>query len=315
MPAVQSKNWVFTLNNPEFLDECNKWDESNPGLIQYCIWQLEKGENGTYHLQGYLQLKKKSTLTAMKRLNDKVHWEVRKGSHQEAKDYVSKEDTRQEGPWEFGIEVKGSGARSDLENLKRSIDEGRSEKEVWDEHFGAMLKYHHGVKEYKRARTPKRTWQTVATVIYGHTGTGKTTWVKQHFPESYWHPTGSMWFDGYEGQETVIFDEFHCGLPFNQLLQLLDHTDTLTQTKGGHVRWVPKRAFFLTNLPLDDWYAKLPHRHLLWPALDRRLQNIWRASSERPFGDFIVERGDSPAVFLGSIPIAPTVGENEIGGQ
>lgn len=102
MTTKQSKNWVFTINNPTNTEDCPKdW----PGY-RYIVYQREKGETGTEHYQGYVIWKSNKTLTAVKKIHKTAHWENRMGTHKEAKDYCMKEDTRMEGPWEYGQEPR-----------------------------------------------------------------------------------------------------------------------------------------------------------------------------------------------------------------
>jgi len=87
----RARAWMFTLNNPQLPAE-------NPRVwlvaAKYCIWQLERGENGTEHIQGYFTFANKMSLAQLKRLNGRAHFERRRGNHTEAKGYCSKEDTR-----------------------------------------------------------------------------------------------------------------------------------------------------------------------------------------------------------------------------
>ena len=53
-------NCCFTINNPRVLAD-GKFEPlvlSLPERCSYIVWSLEKGENGTPHYQGYLELKK-----------------------------------------------------------------------------------------------------------------------------------------------------------------------------------------------------------------------------------------------------------------
>ena len=79
---MQNTNWIFTINNPSSNEIPRTW----PG-VRYCVWQLETGAEGTNHLQGYLVLEKKKRLRGMKKLNKEAHWEIRKGTHEQAKQY------------------------------------------------------------------------------------------------------------------------------------------------------------------------------------------------------------------------------------
>lgn len=102
MPAAQFVNWVFTLNNPTAQEEA-LLNSLVPNVAVYVVFQREKGEvQGTEHFQGYIELKAKKTLHAMRSLLERAHLEPRKGTQQQAIDYSKKEDTRIDGPWEFG---------------------------------------------------------------------------------------------------------------------------------------------------------------------------------------------------------------------
>ena len=96
----QGKYWVFTINNPKDSTLPRQWGEK----VQYCVWQVEKTEEGPQHLQGYVVFKTNQRLAALKKLDGTAHWEPRMGSHEEAKQYCMKEETRQDGPFEIGDE-------------------------------------------------------------------------------------------------------------------------------------------------------------------------------------------------------------------
>ena len=82
---MQGTNWLFTINNPADVDLPRTWPD-----VRYCCWQLEEGENGTPHLQGYVVLEKRKRLGGMKRLDKTAHWEQRKGTHDKQKTIVGK---------------------------------------------------------------------------------------------------------------------------------------------------------------------------------------------------------------------------------
>jgi len=64
---------------------------------------LEKGEDGTVHLQYYVSLPKdkRQRITSMKKTCPHTHWQP-VGKDNGASSYAMKEETRLEGPWEFG---------------------------------------------------------------------------------------------------------------------------------------------------------------------------------------------------------------------
>ncbi len=65
-------HWCFTLNN--YSQDDIHYISSNSSIKSY-IFQEETGEEGTPHLQGYLAFKSKQRLSALKKINPKIHWE------------------------------------------------------------------------------------------------------------------------------------------------------------------------------------------------------------------------------------------------
>lgn len=83
-----AKHWCFTLNN--YTDSDINEISSNIHISKY-IFQEEKGQNGTPHLQGYIEFMSKIRPKEM--FNDKIHWEKTKDIKASIK-YCQKEDTR-----------------------------------------------------------------------------------------------------------------------------------------------------------------------------------------------------------------------------
>lgn len=80
-------HWVFTVNN---YTEKEINDLFYNDKTHYICFGGEVGENGTPHLQGYLAFKNKQALSACKKLNSRAHWEVKRGTVQQAIDYCKK---------------------------------------------------------------------------------------------------------------------------------------------------------------------------------------------------------------------------------
>lgn len=113
------KNWMFTINNPEESEDPKAWKG-----VDYLVYQLEQGADGTPHYQGYVELSKKGRISALKKLNPRAHWDRRNGTQAQAIAYCTKDDTRVEGPWEQGSQTN-QGKRTDLEAAcATAADEG-----------------------------------------------------------------------------------------------------------------------------------------------------------------------------------------------
>lgn len=86
----------------------------------YVIGQLEKGAEGTPHIQFFLNFKKPGmTIAGLKKFCGKAHFEqVRVNNGADA--YCMKEDTRMDGPWEYGVKPVKRNSKADWEEVKKN---------------------------------------------------------------------------------------------------------------------------------------------------------------------------------------------------
>lgn len=81
----------FTLNNYSNL-EIDKIRKNALSSLRYCIFQLERGESGTPHIQGYAVSDNPKTFAGWKQLlGTRIHVESAKGSAEKNKAYCSKQ--------------------------------------------------------------------------------------------------------------------------------------------------------------------------------------------------------------------------------
>ncbi len=268
------RGWVFTLNNPDTNAAPAHWHET--GHVKWACWQREEGDAGTPHLQGYLVLKAPQRLSYMKKLNPGVHWEPRRGTHAEAKDYCTKEDTRIDGPWFCGVEPSGQGKRNDLLALKEAVDDGKTELEIAEDNdtFPVWAKYYRAVERYRRLkRAYQRSWPTQTKVYWGAPGLGKSRRALYESQDAYWlaKPNGQggrVFFDGYDGQETVVIDEFYGWIPRDMMCRLCDRYPYLVETKGGSVPFMARTIIITSNVHPRQWWTRVGIG-----AMERRLQS------------------------------------------
>lgn len=81
-------------------------------------------------------------------------------------------------------------------------------------------------------------------------------------------PTG-VWWTGYCGQKTVLFDDFRGGVPFHVLLTWLDGYPIVVPVHGGSVQLEATRIIITSNIPLEELYPNVDERQRL--ALKRRI--------------------------------------------
>lgn len=311
---------MFTINNPVAKTLPDRFINNSV----FSIFQLEKGDKGTPHLQGYLVTipnpKNKNGYT-LKWLKDNIcpftHWEHRRGTHEQAVAYCSKTDTRLEGPWQRGewSDVagpskggsKGGGVNaSKIMELKRKIDAGAQDPELYESHFGEMMRYAKGFDRYRMTMKSKfRNWQTKAIVFYGPPGTGKSFAASQtalaNFGEDVYYLDLSgetVWWDGYTGQKCVVIEEFYGQMKIGYMLKLLDRYPLQVQTKGSYVPFLADVIFITSNEHPRMWYGKgsAPGEPSKIPidilnALSRRLES--KCGTIKEFADKVVIPDDN----------------------
>lgn len=242
LPTSRHKNWMWTAFDtqvPKF-----NWDH-----VQYEVHQLEEAPStGLPHFQGYVQFKNAKALSALKKMHKTAHWEERQGTHEQAKQYCMKEDTRIEGPFEFGQERNEQGRRNDLDALYTSLQGGMSERDVSHQHFRSFIKFHRGIDRWRQVQYSQRTTPPIVTLIYGPSGSGKTRFVyAKHGYEVTYSVTDSKWWNGYAQQEAVLFDEvdFYERTP-REWLQILDRYPYQVPNKGGFVPFNSRYIYIIS---------------------------------------------------------------------
>lgn len=269
----QVTNFCFTDYDVSF--ERYEWWLN--GDWKFVVFQKEKcPKTGREHYQGFCSLKTRMGFKKLKELvGKKLHMEPPWSSVKKAIAYCRKEDSRIDGPWDAGEEPE-QGKRTDLDNCCDMIKKKRSWKEIAEEHPGTFVRCHRGLKEFKRVvLDEKRSWVMEVNVYHGSAGTGKTRKAYEQHPLLYSKPDG-MWFDGYDGQEAVLFDDFTGDIPLGQMLKLLDRYPMQVPVKGSFVEWVPKVIYITSNLSPEEWYPMAtPEQHR---ALARRITTQMRFS-------------------------------------
>lgn len=85
---MQGKNWVITINNWEDLDV----EVARTWPTKYILLGAEVApETGTKHLQGCVQFEKNMRMRAVKKLHERAHWEIMRGSFEQSVVYCKKE--------------------------------------------------------------------------------------------------------------------------------------------------------------------------------------------------------------------------------
>lgn len=275
----KSRKWCFTLH---------KWHanhvlrlrhpESYSG--QYVIFGREVSPStGSRHLQGFLYFKSPITRDGVKkRLGDgfnHIHLEMAKGTVDENYRYCSKD-----GDFEQYGDKPSQGLRSDLLKIRDQIKIGVPEQEIASTYFTRWVIYRRSFEAYRKlVHEPRLRLELEVFLIVGAPGTGKTRFIWENHSASkggLWmsHDPTLQWFDGYDGQRTVVLDDFRGGADFAFLLRLLDIYPVQVPIKGGFKSWIPERIYITSNVEADGWYPNVDIAPLL-----RRIKKTARISA------------------------------------
>lgn len=98
------RTWFFTWNNPDLTwPQLSQLLEGGRDVVKL-VGQKEKGANGTEHYQGLVQYRHQVSFATLKAIHPAIHWEGCKNLAAALK-YVTKADTRVEGPWSMGWDI------------------------------------------------------------------------------------------------------------------------------------------------------------------------------------------------------------------
>jgi len=206
---------VFTINNPG--EERPTWD---PSKMAYLVWQLERGANGTLHIQGYCRFTKRFQLrTVLPLFGGRAHVLFARGNEQQCRDYCTKEDTRVaigEEHGEFNPDAGKQGHRSDLHEVAAKCAAGLPLQQIIAAHPTAWIRYNQGIQNLheKLAPDPPVQREITVQVLWGPSGTGKTHRILtdaalRRMGGIYVVKPGRDPWGRYRGQTSILFDEFN----------------------------------------------------------------------------------------------------------
>ncbi len=171
--------------------------------------------------------------------------------------------------------IRERGARTDIMRLQADLAEGATDAALWTDHFSLMWRGSKAANAYRIAKgVPRPNKQPLALVYWGFTGTGKSRRVRELAGEdAYWVSNPGrgqpVWYDGYMGQLTIVFDDFYGWMPWSALLRLLDRNPVNLNCKGTTAICLATTFLFTSNQHPSMWYPKQPYG-----TLERRIDVI-----------------------------------------
>ena len=94
-------------------------------------------------------------------------------------------------------------------------------------------------------------------ILIGATGTGKTSYAYETWPDLWSMPMNNSWMTNYMGQETVLMDDFGGQISLAQMMQYTDrHPLPGLQAKYRSFSFKSKRLIITTNLEPREWFKE-----------------------------------------------------------
>jgi len=274
-------NFVFTMFNYSARTLVDLLALVDDGVLKYIGFGLEVcPDTKRKHLQGVAQIGNGAKLIAWSTFAKKTSMFnnctvlAMRGTIEVARHYCMKGDAK----WVKGKglqnpcsnadfrengEMVGRGGNKSTDTLHEVMDMLRAGKPVDDllmmpEYDSIAIKHYKTLVAISARFQPKRI-RGAKPIVYwwwGPTGCGKTESVYERWEKKFkiWQSSNSMqWFDGYDGHEVAILDDFRPDqCTFAWLLRILDQYALKVPVKGGFVEWNPKIIVITCPFEIED---------------------------------------------------------------
>lgn len=252
------------------------------GNLKYAVYQYERGENGTPHIQGFIIYKNSKRFKNVKQDFPTAHIQAPNGSNVENRDYCTKKDTRIAEPVELG-EFSEMRSRNDIVQFLEMLKLGASN--VLLKNMFPVLYTQYGSDKIERFRQDElkeeygQKFRDInVTYIYGDTRLGKTTYIYEKFPikdicriNNYERGT----FENYTNQKILVLDEFTGKLDITFMNNLLDKFPVDLPARFSNRTACFSEVYIISNLPLDRLYnLERQSSPEVYNAFIARIQNI-----------------------------------------
>lgn len=239
-----------------------------PALVpgsDYVVGQPEIGATGYRHWQLLVHFPtKKSLASAKESFPAPAHLEPTRSAA--AREYVTKEETRDGEPFEFGRKPVQRNSATDWDEVRSAAMAGKIEEIPAD----IFIRYYSSLRTIASDYQVPEPIQKEVHVFYGPTGSGKT---RRAYAEAgscvYFKDPRSKFWCGYRCQENVIIDEFRGAIDISHLLRWLDRYPVRVELKGSSRPLCARRIWITSNIHPDCWYEGLDLATLA--ALKRRM--------------------------------------------
>lgn len=267
-PTSSKMSRYFSVTIP--LKDFEPYDEL-PDWLAYIKGQPERGESGYEHWQLLVVTRRKSRFSAVKkRLGSSAHVEASRSDA--LNEYVWKDDTciDQARRFELGKLPNKRQSSTDWEEIWQAAKDGRTSDIPAD----IRLRLYSSIKRVEKDHMSPTAQYREVYVYWGASGAGKSkrAWEEADIATAYPKDPNTKFWDGYQGQENVVIDEFRGKIDIAHLLRWLDRYPVCVENKFGGVVFRAKKIWITSNLSWESWYPDLDEDTK--QALRRRLTKV-----------------------------------------
>lgn len=294
---TQSRKWALVINNPL---EAGLDHSAITKILQkfapayYCMAD-EIASTETYHTHVFLYAPSPVRFTTVKNRFPTAHIEKAYGSARDNRAYI-----RKEGKWadtdkaetavpgtfqEWGdLPAEKEEQAPQMFRLVQNIRAGMSTTEIIDDSPNLafrvrdidLLRQTLTAEKYSVENRPLE-----VSYLFGASGAGKTRGIyERHDPRSIcritnYRATRGISFDGYNGQDVLVFEEFSSQIPIEDMLNYLDIYPLHLPARYSDRVACYTKVYLTSNLPLDKQYrAEQWERPETWRAFLRRIHAV-----------------------------------------
>jgi len=276
--GIKARLCRWTLNNysQDDVERIREYAKS----CKYLVFGYEIAPTtGTPHLQGFVSWDNPRSFDKFQEtISPSLSMRVCDMPANVNADYCKKsasKDPNKNPPFEEFGELPRQGERTDWRVALSQINSGTPVEEVI-ENQPQLLPCIRALETYASKKLKPLNRDIEVIVLWGDSGSGKSRWAYDNYPDLYSKPPGKWWND-YTGQETVLLDDFYGYIPYTEFLNVLDRYPYKCEVKGGFINAQYKRVIITSNKPPESWYGRG-----LTPALRRRLHKIFFFSIDAP---------------------------------
>ncbi len=291
---TRHRKYLLTINNPaeEWTHERIRAELEKMNLLYWCMADEQGLQEQTPHTHIFFKAKRAAIrFSTVKGYFPAAHIDAARGTSAENREYVQKSgkwaedgkvDTSISGTFEeWGeLPMESPGQRTDWDVALSMLEDGHSAMDVIRSQTH-LMRFRTALEQVRQdlvVEEYRDKWRNLETIyIWGVTGIGKTRYVMDSYGYSnvyqvnnYKHP-----FDGYAGENVMLFDEFNSNFRIQDMNNYLDGYPLTLPARYANKQACYERVFIISNLDLrEQYHQEWLYQRSVWDAFIRRIHKV-----------------------------------------